>query len=140
LCAAAEICSNERIEHGPFADLEELVEIGRDDGQEAQALQQRHAGALRPVQHPLVEGKDAVVTVEEGNHGRGGIAHGNDVRGMTEPCSLADAHDSCVTVALLPVPSYQRTATAWADRLQCVSRICHVPATRLTQALPKLRG
>ncbi len=62
------------------AHLEPLVQVGRDDGQEAQALQQRNAWPLGPVQHPFVEGEDAVVTVEEGKHRRGGVAHGDVVR------------------------------------------------------------
>ncbi len=37
------------------ADLEELVEIGRGDGEELDALQQRQVVAKRLVEHALVE-------------------------------------------------------------------------------------
>ena len=50
---------------GLGAHLEELVEVGRDDAQKAQPLQQRHLRATGPVQHPLVEGQDAVVPVQQ---------------------------------------------------------------------------
>jgi hypothetical protein len=46
-------------------DLEEFVEVGRNDAQVAQALDQRHFRAVGPVEHPLVEGQDAVVAVEQ---------------------------------------------------------------------------
>jgi len=54
------------------ADLEELVEVGRDDGQIAQPFEQWHLGPARPVQHALVEGQDALVTIQERNAGHGG--------------------------------------------------------------------
>ena len=57
-------------------DFEEFVEVGRDDGQEAQPLQQRDGVALGPIEHPFVEGEDAVVTVQEGEHRHVGVAHG----------------------------------------------------------------
>ena len=58
---------------GRHAHLEELVEVAGDDAQVAQALQQRHLFAPRPVQHAFVEGQDAVVPVEKGQAGVGGI-------------------------------------------------------------------
>ena len=78
LCAAAASASNDWTVYSPLwspfcsavrcgvgPHLEELVQVGRDDAQVAQALQQRHVGAARPVEHPLVESQDAVVAVEE---------------------------------------------------------------------------
>jgi hypothetical protein len=46
-------------------DLEELVKIGGDDAQEAQAFQQRHTsvGGLR--QDAAVEGKERELAIEE---------------------------------------------------------------------------
>ena len=46
-------------------DFKELVEVGRDDAEESQALKQGHLGAFRPVQNPLIEGEDAVVPVQK---------------------------------------------------------------------------
>jgi hypothetical protein len=88
LCAAADRASKLAWLTGPVvspacAALEEFVEVGRNDGQEAQPLEQGHAGALRPVEHPLIEGEDAVVTVEERKHRRCGVTHA-DARMMTE--------------------------------------------------------
>ena len=47
------------------AHLEEFIEVGRHDAHIAQALQQGHVLAARPIQHALVEGKDAQVSVEQ---------------------------------------------------------------------------
>ena len=41
------------------ADLEELVQVRRDDGKEAQALQQRHGVVRRLREHAAVEREDA---------------------------------------------------------------------------------
>jgi len=54
------------------AHLEELVEVGRDDAQVAQALEQGHVGAHGPVENALIEAQDAVVTVQEHGHTRHG--------------------------------------------------------------------
>ncbi len=51
------------------ADLEEFVQVAGDDAQEAQALQQRHLAPAGPIQHPLVESQDAVVTVQQRDAG-----------------------------------------------------------------------
>ena len=45
--------------------FKEFVQVGRHDAQVAQPLQHRHVLAVGPVQHPLVEGEDAVVTVQQ---------------------------------------------------------------------------
>lgn len=47
------------------ADLEKFVQVGRDDGQVAQPLQQRHVGTAGPVEHALVEGQNTLVAVEK---------------------------------------------------------------------------
>ena len=47
------------------ANLEELVEIGGADAQEAQPLQQRHARILRLSQHPGVELQRRQFAVDE---------------------------------------------------------------------------
>jgi hypothetical protein len=47
------------------ADLEELVEVARDDAQEAQALEQRVARVLGLLEHAAVEGEQAQFAVEE---------------------------------------------------------------------------
>ena len=44
-------------QHG--ANLKELVQVGRHDAQIAQAFQQRHIGALGPIQHAGVEREQA---------------------------------------------------------------------------------
>jgi hypothetical protein len=45
--------------------FKELVEVGRDNAQVAQPLQQGHRGTAGPVKHPFVEGEDAVVAVQQ---------------------------------------------------------------------------
>jgi hypothetical protein len=47
-------------------DLEKFVQVGRDDAQIAQTLQQGHIGAVRPIENPLVESQNAQVTVQQG--------------------------------------------------------------------------
>ena len=47
------------------AHLKPFVEIGRNNAQIAQALQQRHVFALGPTQHTLVEHQNAVVAVQQ---------------------------------------------------------------------------
>jgi hypothetical protein len=47
------------------ADFEELVEVARDDAEEAQALEQRHAARRRPGQNAPVEGEQRELPVEE---------------------------------------------------------------------------
>ena len=58
------------------ADLEELVEVARDDGDVAQALEQRHLGQVGQRQDSLVEGQHALLAVEQAqdrfNRRRGG--------------------------------------------------------------------
>ena len=53
------------------ADLDELVEVGRNDTQEPQPLQQRHALVRRLGQHAPVELEEAELAVEEVGVGRG---------------------------------------------------------------------
>jgi hypothetical protein len=57
----------DRVDMRLRAHLEKFVEVRRDDAQKAQALEQRHVVAHGPVEHALVEGKDAVVAVEQGD-------------------------------------------------------------------------
>ena len=59
------------------AHLEELVHVGRDDGDVAQALQQRHVLPQRLGQNAAVEFEDGLLAVEQGGHrhGRGGNGH-----------------------------------------------------------------
>ena len=45
--------------------LKEFVEVGRDDAQIAQPLQQRHIRTDRPVEHAFIERENAVVTVQK---------------------------------------------------------------------------
>ena len=81
---------------------EELVQVGADDSQEAQALQQRDGGRLGPVQHPAVERQPTQRTVEIPRRrwsvgrsracaacGYGCGAHGSD----------SSASDSCASAA-----------------------------------------
>jgi hypothetical protein len=56
--------------------LEELVEVGRHDGDVAQALQQRHVGAQGLGQHPTVEFEDGSLAIEQGQS-KGGYCRGN---------------------------------------------------------------
>src|SRR5690606_45624 len=44
-----------RLAHGRRADLEELVEVGAGDAQEAEPFQQRYRRVLRQRQHPELE-------------------------------------------------------------------------------------
>ena len=57
------LCSMEQIGH---AYLEIFVEIGRNDGQIAQPLQQRHLLAGGPVQYTGIECQNAQVAVDQG--------------------------------------------------------------------------
>src|SRR2546427_9176809 len=67
-------------EVGRHTDFKKLVQIGRHDAQIPQALQQGHIRALGPVQHALIEGKNAMVAIQKQNRwcgsgqrdGRGG--------------------------------------------------------------------
>ena len=52
------------------AHLEELVQIGGDDGQEPQPLQQRHIVAHGPGQHAFVERQNAQVPIQQRQHWR----------------------------------------------------------------------
>ena len=56
--------------HGPDGigkpHLEEFVHVGRDDGDVAQPLEQRHVGAAGLGQHAPVEGQDGPLAVEQG--------------------------------------------------------------------------
>jgi hypothetical protein len=64
------------------AHLEELVQVGRDDGDVAQALQQRHVRPARLRQHTAVEFQDRPLAVQEGqcrNRRRGKGCHGQDL-------------------------------------------------------------
>ena len=79
------------------ADFKKFVEVGRDDAQVTQALQQRHFLAARPVQHTLIEGQDAQVTVEQGRTanrqftGKNGWARHGHIR--QEVNSMTDCGD-----------------------------------------------
>ena len=54
------------------AHLEELVEVAGEDGQEADALEERVAGVLCLVQHALVEVQPAELPRDEGEAGLAG--------------------------------------------------------------------
>ena len=88
--AAAGTPKSMRMAHGGGADLEEFVEVGAGDAQEAQALQQRHLRVLRLRQHAEVEIQLRQFAVEvqrriaqriafgrrgDGGHGRTGGGH-----------------------------------------------------------------
>ena len=45
--------------------LKKLIKVGGNNRQIPQPLKQGHVGSARPVKHPLVEGKNAVVTVQK---------------------------------------------------------------------------
>ena len=69
------------LHHAGDAHLEELVQVGADDGHEAQALQQRHLRVPRQLQHPSLElqGAELPVQVELGCleiGGTGQVFHG----------------------------------------------------------------
>ena len=52
--------------------FKELVQIGRNNTQVAQPLEQGYVGPLGPVQNPFIEGEDAMVTVKKLNRFCGG--------------------------------------------------------------------
>ena len=55
------------------ADHEELVEVGREDGQELEPFQQRHRRVLRFLQHPAIELQPAQLAIDvEGRIVEGG--------------------------------------------------------------------
>src|SRR3954470_72864 len=58
------------------ADLEELVEIRRHDGDEAQPLEERHRIVGRLREHPALEGEDAELAVGELRGGGDASIHG----------------------------------------------------------------
>ena len=66
------------------ADLEELVEVRRDDADVAQPLEQRHVVAARLREHPAVELEDRGFAVQQGGHAAVGLAS----RGLGHPPSL----------------------------------------------------
>jgi hypothetical protein len=45
-----------------YPHFKELIKVSREDGQKLEALQQRHGGALRFLQHAGVEAQPAEVT------------------------------------------------------------------------------
>jgi hypothetical protein len=55
------------------ADLDEFVEVGRDDAQEPQPLEQRHRVVGRLCQYAPVELENAELAVEEVRVGRGAL-------------------------------------------------------------------
>ena len=64
--------SDEQVGHAHF---EIFVEVGGNDGQVAQSLQQRNFFACGPIQHPGVEGQNAQVAIDEwGLNGHGAKA------------------------------------------------------------------
>jgi len=65
------------------AHAEELVEVGRENGEEAEPLGQRHAGVGRLLEHAAVEGQPGELAVEE--RGRLGHAGGSEGRGAPKP-------------------------------------------------------
>ena len=70
------------------AHLKKFVQIAGDDGEVAQALQQGHVSAARPVHDPFVEGQDAVVAIQK----------------MQAVVLAVGAHGSRQTARWLPVP------------------------------------
>src|SRR3954465_13376657 len=58
------------------ADLEELVEVRRHDGDEAQPLEERHRIVRRLREHPALEGEDAELAVGELGRRRDSSVHG----------------------------------------------------------------
>ena len=79
------VAAGQFLEFG-HADLEQLVEVAGDDGDVAQALQQRHGGAFGQGQHAAVEGDDALFAVEGGRDGgQGGVVHGRVGSGRARP-------------------------------------------------------
>ena len=51
--------------HARDADLEELVQVGRDDAEELQALEQRHGAVLGLREHAAVELERLQLAIEE---------------------------------------------------------------------------
>ena len=65
---AAVRAARARLEAVGEADLEELVEVRRDDAHVAQPLEQRHVGAARLRQHAPVELEDRALAVQQRRH------------------------------------------------------------------------
>ena len=65
-----------RLEAVGEADLEELVEVRRDDADVAQPLEQRHVVALRLREHAPVELEDRALAVQQRRHRHGGRGDG----------------------------------------------------------------
>src|SRR5439155_1392025 len=82
------------------ADLEELVEVGGDDGDETQPLEQRHRVVGRHRQHAAVERENAELAVEKLRRKRCSAIHGEAL--------------------ILPVPCYRIRAMARHDTLAAV--------------------
>src|SRR2546422_242239 len=82
------------------ADLEELVEVGGDDGDETQPLEQRHRVVGRHRQHAAVERENAELAVEKLRRKRCSAVHGE--------------------ASILPVPCYRIRAMARHDTLAAV--------------------
>ena len=94
------------------AHHEELVQVGADDTQEAQALQQRRGGRVRPVQHAAVERQPAQRAVEIacGRQGAGPRARSRGRgRGGSGVWSPASGHAGMIA------PNHRRIATRAAE-------------------------
>jgi hypothetical protein len=46
-------------------NLKKFIHVGRDDAQVTQSLKHGHFGSVRPIEHPLVEGQYAQVSVKQ---------------------------------------------------------------------------
>src|SRR3989441_1810423 len=82
------------------ADLEDLVEVGGDDGDEPQPLERRHRVVGRHRQHAAVERENAELAVEKLRRKRCSAVHGE--------------------ASILPVPCYRIRAMARHDTLAAV--------------------
>ena len=86
-----------RLEAVGEADLEELVEVRRDDADVAQPLEQRHVVAARLRQDAPVELEDRALAVQQRRHRHGGRGDGG-----SHPSSVGASCDSFVTRPIRP--------------------------------------
>jgi hypothetical protein len=46
-------------------NFKELVQVGRHNAQVPQAFEHGHFGAVRPVEHPIIESQDAQISLQK---------------------------------------------------------------------------
>src|SRR5690606_12150574 len=112
------------------ADLEELIQVGAGNAQEAQAFEQRHRGILRLRQDPEVEVqlRQFAVCVQRRVEQR--IVHRRTRSGTC-------VHSSAPRLRTRSGPKTQENTLPWPTSLSMCRRAWCRPSTCLTMARPR---